>query len=69
MSFEHKHFIIAANAGYKKSLDKVKGGYMKGCVTKDEYANTLRAYQSREDEMKSDERDKARAHINIGRLV
>ena len=37
MRFEHKHFIIAANAGYKKSLDKVKGGYMHGLVTKDEY--------------------------------
>ena len=65
----YKHFIIAANAGYKKSLDKVKSGYMEGHVTKNEYANTLRAYQSREDEMKSDDRDKARAHINIGRLV
>ena len=65
----YKHFIIAANAGYKKSLDKVKGGYMEGHVTKNEYANTLRAYQSRKDEMKSDERDKARAHTNNGRWV
>ena len=39
--------------------DKVKEGFMDGMVTKDEYANTLRAYQSRQDEMKSDDRDKA----------
>ena len=56
-----KHFILAAKAGYKKSLDAVKIGFMKGLVTKDEYANTLHAYQERQDEMKSDTRDKARA--------
>ena len=55
-----KHFILAANAGLKLSLDKVKVGYMMGYLTKDEYANTLRAYQKIHDEMKSDDRDKAR---------
>ena len=54
-----KHFILAAKAGNKKSLGNVKDGYMNGIVTKDEYANTLRAYQKRHDEMKSDDRDKA----------
>ena len=54
-----KHYIIAAKAGHKKSLDAVKAGFMDGLITKDEYANTLRAYQSRHDEMKSDDRDKA----------
>ena len=34
---------------------------MKGFVTKDEYANTLREYQKSQDDMKSDARDKARA--------
>ena len=32
---------------------------MSGVVTKDEYANTLRAYQKMKDEMKSDDRDRA----------
>ena len=59
-----KHFILAAKAGFKKSLDNVKGGYIHGFVTRDEYANTLRAYQQRHDEMKSDNRDKARAARN-----
>ena len=55
-----KHFIIAAKAGFKDSLDQVKIGFMKGIITKDEYANTLRVYQQRHDEMKSDDRDKAK---------
>ena len=54
-----KHFLIAARAGSKLSLDVVKKGYTEGLVTKDEYANTLRAYQKSQDEMKSDARDKA----------
>ena len=64
-----KHLILAAKAGHKKSLDAVKDGlFMCGMITKDEYANTLRAHQQRQDEMKSDDRDKAevQAHINNG---
>ena len=52
------HFIFAAEAGCKESLDVVKKGFMKGVVTKDGYANTLRAYQERYNEMKSDDRNK-----------
>ena len=55
----YKHFTLAARAGYKQSLDVVKIGYKHGLVTKDEYAQTLRAYQKRADEMKSEARDKA----------
>ena len=58
-----KHFILSARAGYKKSLDTVKVGYTEDMVTKDEYANALRAYQQRHDEMKSDGRDKVEALI------
>ena len=61
---EHRaymHFILSARAGYKLSLDAVKAGFMDGIVTKDDYASTLRAYQQRHDEMKSDDRDKAEA--------
>ena len=57
----YKHFILSARAGCKDSLNAVKTGFMGGFVTKDEYANTLRAYQIRQDEMKSDVRDKADA--------
>ena len=35
---------------------------------KDQYANTLRAYQQRHDEMKSDDRDELKHFINILRI-
>ena len=54
-----KHYMIAATVGSKDALDEVKNGFLKGLVTKDEYASTLRAHQQRLNEMKSDERDKA----------
>ena len=57
-----KHYIIAARAGLKLSLDNVKKGFMKGVVTKEEYASTLRCYYDRQAEMKSDARDKAAAY-------
>ena len=60
-----KHFILSARAGCKESLDAVKKGFTNGIVTKDEYANTLRAYQSRQDETKSDARDKAAAQLRM----
>ena len=58
-AYKYKHFILAAKAGLKQSLDQVKEGFIKGVVTKDKYANTLRAYQQRHDEIKSDQRDEA----------
>ena len=54
------HWIIAANSGCKESLDFVKEGFMDGMITKNEYENTLLAYQRGHDEMKSDDRDKAK---------
>ena len=57
-----KHFIIAGRAGYTGSLRMIKQGFMNGYVTKEEYTTTLRAYQKRKDDMKSDMRDKALAH-------
>ena len=60
-----EHFILAARAGHKNSLDKVKKGFMNHLVTKNEYANTLRAYQTRYDEIKSDDRDNAR-DVGVG---
>ena len=56
-----KHFILAARAGHDKALGMVKQGFMGGIVGKDEYANTLRAYQKSVDEMKSEARDKEQA--------
>ena len=62
----YKHFILSAKAGCKESLDAVKAGFMKGFITKDEYANTLRAYHTRYDETKSEMRERAQAHVIDG---
>ena len=60
-----KHFMIAARAGEDKSLKKVGEGYKAGHVTKDEYANTLRAHKCSRDEMKSVQRSKAWKDVNF----
>ena len=65
-----KHFILAARAGLDEALDAVKLRFMNGrIVTKDEYANTLRAYQKSKDEMKSEERDKVEDIITLNRAI
>jgi len=58
----NKHFMLAASAGCKESLKRVKKGFVRGDVNKDDYANTLRANQKIQDEMKSDDRDIAEAY-------
>jgi len=59
-----KHFLLSVKAGNDDSLENVKHIFKYGknrAITKNEYANTLHAYQKIKDEMKSDERDKAAA--------
>ena len=63
-----KHFILSARAGFRSSLGFVQIGFMDGIITKEEYANTLRAYQQRHDEMKSEDRDEAEAFNQRRRL-
>ena len=60
-----KHYIIAARCGYDDSLKQVGEGYKAGLVTKEEYANTLRAYQASLDEMKSEQRSVSEKSYNI----
>ena len=56
-----RHFLLGARAGDTECLDLIKVGYTKlGFITKDEYADALRAYQKRRDEMKSDDRENAK---------
>lgn len=52
-----KHFMIAASSGYD-CLKDVGEGYKAGFVTKEQYANTMRAHQTICDEMKSEQRAK-----------
>ena len=61
--------MIVARAGHKKSLDRVKDGFLHGFITKDKYAQTLRAYQKRVDEMTSVAREEAKTCNNLGVCV
>ena len=54
-----KHFLIAANLGYDKALDRAKQGFVDGIVNKDDYAAALRGHQAAVDAAKSEQRDAA----------
>jgi TPR repeat protein len=54
-----KHWIIGSNLGHDQSLKGLKDLYAEGYVSKEEYANALRAYQASVDATKSEEREKA----------
>jgi len=58
-----KHSILAAKAGFEESMDHIKQCYIRGFVTKNEYASTLRAYHERHKEMKSDMREAAASGV------
>jgi hypothetical protein len=59
-----KHLIIAANLGHDASVKLIKDFFVKGIVSKEEYAAALRSYQAAVNETKSDEREKAEAVYN-----
>jgi len=57
-----RHFMIAAKCGFYESLEMVKSGFKDdGIVTKEDLENTLRCYQATQDEMRSEDRDRAKA--------
>ena len=53
--------MIAAKAGWDASLKAIRQCYMVGHVTKDDFEKALRAHKEAKDEMKSDQREVARA--------
>ena len=64
-----KHFMIAANAGHDASMKAVRGGYVKGHVTKDDLENTLRVYKESLDELNDAQREKAVKAILIDKML
>jgi TPR repeat protein len=54
-----KHFLIAAKLGDDKALGTVKKGFMKGLVSKEEYAAALRGHQAAVDATKSQQGEEA----------
>ena len=58
-----KHYMIAAAAGHDNSLDAIRNVFMSGHATKDDFAKALRAHQAANDEVKSEQREAAAAHL------
>jgi tetratricopeptide (TPR) repeat protein len=54
-----RHFIIAANLGYDKSMKSLLLSYKNGYITKEEYGATLRTHQAAVGATKSAQRDAA----------
>ena len=55
-----KHYMISAGAGLDKSLKAIRGAFLNGHATKDDFEKALRAHQASNDEMKSDQREAAK---------
>lgn len=55
-----KHYMIAAICGDEMSMAKVREGFKKGAVTKDEYA---RSYQRMKGELMNDKREEYKEFI------
>ena len=61
MNRAEKHYMIAAMAGYDKSLKSIRVCFLEGHVTKDDFEKALRAHKEAKDEVKSDQREAAAA--------
>jgi TPR repeat protein len=57
-----KHFVIAANLGYEKSMKGLWKHYSCGNITKENLEATLRSHKAAIDATKSAQRDAAEAH-------
>ncbi|KAL7526376.1 hypothetical protein ACHAXR_001460 [Thalassiosira sp. AJA248-18] len=56
-----KHFMIAARAGHKDSMDMIRSQASlqeRGFVTKEDFDMTLRAYENSLNSMRSEQRDR-----------
>ena len=63
-----KHFTIAANLGYDKSLTALRQLYEDGHASKEDYADALRAYQTAVEATKSSGRERAEEAMKIGEV-
>ena len=61
-----KHLIIGANLGCDFSLQQIKDFFVKGIISKEEYAAALLGHQAAVDATKSAERDEAEEAIKNG---
>jgi len=59
-----QHLVVAASAGDQLSMDSLMEFYKDNSLSKEDLAQTLRAYQASSNEMKSKDRDDARRTRN-----
>ena len=55
-----RHLLISAKMGHEDSLENIKGLFMAGIATKEQFADALRGYQDVIEEMKSHDRNEAK---------
>mmetsp|Transcript_34650 Transcript_34650/g.77758 ORF Transcript_34650/g.77758 Transcript_34650/m.77758 type:complete len:303 (+) Transcript_34650:289-1197(+) len=58
-----RHWLISAKMGCEKSLESMKGMFVGGIATKQQYASALKGYQAAMEEMKSHDRDVAEEEL------
>jgi TPR repeat protein len=63
-----RHFIIAAKLGFDDALERVKEGFSRGVVSKEDYASALRGHQTAVDATKSQQREEAENSKRDGRF-
>ena len=56
-----RHWMISAEAGDDDSLKAIRKCFLNGHATKDDFEKALRGHKEANDEMKSEQRDTARA--------
>ncbi|EJK56890.1 hypothetical protein THAOC_23132 [Thalassiosira oceanica] len=59
-----QHWMISAKIGCEQSLNEIKGIFMKGHATKAQYTEALMGYQNALEEVKSPQREVAKAYFN-----
>eukprot|EP00984_Skeletonema_dohrnii_P012195 scaffold4924_cov84-Skeletonema_dohrnii-CCMP3373.AAC.2 len=64
-----KHFVIAAKLGDDDSVEMLKQGYLRGLVSKEDFAAALRAHQAAVDAMKSPQREAAAELAKVETLL
>ncbi|EJK70688.1 hypothetical protein THAOC_07931, partial [Thalassiosira oceanica] len=58
-----RHYLISAKMGYRDSVEEIMVLYMTGLATREQYLEALKGYQNAVEEMKSHDRDEAKAFL------
>ena len=62
-----KHYLISAKMGLQDSVEMIERIFMFGSATKEQYAEALKGYRDAVEEMKSHDRDEAKALLERDR--